>query len=190
MVQSREKSRHVTAKTTADFGLAALIGGLVVTAVASQSAPPEPTIPGVPVTWEDREMAEFEVPLARPEYSPKHVGSDYYYRLPVRPVYKSYPIYHPDREPAGYLEELRIKEPEVAFDEAKVNRTEEEWIQAGSLVFDAPLDYDPPFISFEDARDRSWYKSNNVLVTGDGVMPTLRMFRSEMRTAPQDVDNS
>jgi len=164
----------VTAKTTAAFGLAALIGGLVVTAVASQSAPPEPKIPGVPVTWEDREMAEFEVPLARPEYSPKHVGSDYYYRLPVRPVYKSYPIYHPDREPAGYLEDLRIKEPEIAFDEAKVNRTEEEWIHAGSLVFDAPLDYDPPFISFEDARDRSWYKSNNVLVTGEGVMPFAR----------------
>ena len=32
--------------------------------------------------------------------------------LPVRPVYRSYPIYHPDREPAGYQQWLRDREPE------------------------------------------------------------------------------
>jgi hypothetical protein len=44
----------------------------------------------------------------------------------------------------------------------KVNRTGEEWI-SGSLVLDAPLDYNPPFISFEDcSRTDPGYKSNNV----------------------------
>ena len=163
--------RIVATRTPA---LTAIIGVLVAAGVASFQVSPEPTIPGVPVTWDDREMGQFEVPLARAEYSPKHVPSDYYYRLPVRPVYTSYPIYHPDREPAGYLQELRTKEPEIAFDEAKVNRTEEEWIAAGSLVFDAPLDYDPPFISFDDVRDPSWYKNNQVLLTRDGMMPFAR----------------
>ena len=156
------------------LALTVMIGVLVATGLASFQSSLEPKIPGVPLTWDDREMAAFEVPLARPEYSPRHVSSDYYYRLPVRPLYRSYPIYHPDREPAGYLEDLKSKEPEIAFDEGKANRTEEEWIQAGSLVFDAPLDYDPPFISFEDARDRSWYKTNDVLLTREGVMPFAR----------------
>jgi hypothetical protein len=59
--------------------------------------------PAVPRTWEDQAMAALEVPLANPIGSPKHVPTDYYYRIPVRPIYKSYPVYAPRHEPPGYM---------------------------------------------------------------------------------------
>src|SRR5262245_15448670 len=43
-----------------------------------------------PKVWDDREMADLELPLADPAASPKQVSADYYYRIPVRPIYKSY----------------------------------------------------------------------------------------------------
>src|SRR5687767_4425563 len=69
--------------------------------------------PQVPRTWDDAAVASLEVPLANPACSPVHVSSDNYYRLPVRPVYKSYPIYAPGKEPSGYIEWLQQQEPEI-----------------------------------------------------------------------------
>ena len=53
--------------------------------------------PDIPRTWVDAAMAELEVPLADPVGSPKHISADYYYRLPVLRIYKSYPIYAPGK---------------------------------------------------------------------------------------------
>src|SRR3954447_5740176 len=55
--------------------------------------------PQIPKTWEDAEINSVEIPLSHPEHSPKHAPADFYYRMPVRPIYQSYPVYHPDREP-------------------------------------------------------------------------------------------
>ena len=68
----------------------------------------------VPRTFDPQGMATFELPLAVPEFSPVHVSEDYYYSLPVRPIYRSYPVYHPEYEPAGYREMLLAAEPEIA----------------------------------------------------------------------------
>jgi len=43
--------------------------------------------PEVPLTWDDAAMATLEVPLADPRGSPKHVPAEYYYKIPVRPIY-------------------------------------------------------------------------------------------------------
>ena len=51
--------------------------------------------PQIPKTWDDAEIARHEIPLADPIGSPKHVSSDYYYRMPVRPIFKGYPVYGP-----------------------------------------------------------------------------------------------
>src|SRR5205814_1957188 len=96
----------------------------------------------IPRTWEGEAVAALEMPLADPRYSPIHVSSEYYYRIPVRPVYKSYPIYPPGKEPPGYLDWLKKQEPEIVFDVAKL-KTESDWIRAGELVFDAPIIYVP-----------------------------------------------
>jgi hypothetical protein len=58
----------------------------------SAKTPSSPAFsPTIPKTWDDQAMATLEVPLANPIGSPKHVAADYYYRIPVRPIYRSYP---------------------------------------------------------------------------------------------------
>jgi hypothetical protein len=36
--------------------------------------------------WDDAAMAHLELPLLRPEHSLRLISSEYYYRIPVRPV--------------------------------------------------------------------------------------------------------
>src|SRR5512134_3187838 len=81
----------------------------------------------VPRTWDDDALKELEVPLADPAASPRHVPASYYYRMPVRAIYRSYPVYHPDRQPGGYWDELLEKEPEITFDAARLT-TKQDWI--------------------------------------------------------------
>jgi mono/diheme cytochrome c family protein len=127
--------------------------------------------PPIPKTWDDDAVAALEVPLANAAYSPVHVRSDVYYQLPVRPVYKSYPIYAPDREPAGYIEWLRQQEPEIVFN-ASTLTTESDWIRAGELVFDAPIRSAP--LSSRSVRDPDVYAKTKMPLTRDGVMPCQR----------------
>jgi hypothetical protein len=96
----------------------------------------------VPRTWDDAAMATLEVPLAEARYSPVHVTSEYYYRIPVRPIYRTYPRYRPGNEPAGYMKWLRDREPEIVFDVSRL-KTEQDWVRAGELVFHYPVDLSP-----------------------------------------------
>ncbi len=128
----------------------------------------------IPRTWDDAEVKTFELPLASAAHSPQHVSSDYYYRLPVRRIYRSYPVYHPSREPKGYLASLRAREPEIVFDEAPDERSDAEWQAHGEFVFDAPISYNGPIVSWDDVRSDGWYRDLNVPLTPDGVMPYAR----------------
>ena len=58
--------------------------------------------PTIPLVWEDAEMGALQLPLIDSTVSPKQVSSDYYYRIPVRTIYKNYPVYALGKEPAGY----------------------------------------------------------------------------------------
>ena len=98
--------------------------------------------PAIPRAWDDKEVAAFETPLAQRDRSPRYMTAEEYYRLAVRPIYRSYPVYAPGREPAGYIESLKQKEPEIIFDASRL-RTKEEWIQAGKLVFEAETLFSP-----------------------------------------------
>jgi cytochrome c553 len=91
--------------------------------------------PDIPRTWDDREVAAFQLPLAQRDRSPSYMNSQDYYKLKARPIYRTYPVYAAGREPAGYFESLLQKEPEVVFDASKL-RTKEDWIRAGQLVFE------------------------------------------------------
>ena len=99
--------------------------------------------PTIPRAWDDIETTSFEVPLAYPERSPRYPSAKAYYEMPIRPVYRTYPFYTPNREPAGYWESLQQKEPEILFDPAKLI-TKEDWIRAGERVFDQPIVIIPP----------------------------------------------
>ena len=136
--------------------------------------------PNIPKTWDDAAMATLEVPLANPIGSPKHVSADYYYRIPVRPIYKSYPIYAPGHEPPGYMEWLKQQKPQIVWGvdsktgvkHAPPLKTKADWIKAGEMVFDAPVG-SPGSVLEGDVRNRAWYHHAGVPVNRDGVNPFL-----------------
>jgi hypothetical protein len=90
----------------------------------------------IPRVWDDTAIASTTLPLADPAATPVQISSKYYYGIPVRPVYKSYPVYRPDREPAGYINWLKQQDPQSVFDAAKL-KSQADWIRAGELVFDS-----------------------------------------------------
>lgn len=94
--------------------------------------------PQIPKTWDEEALNEFELPLAGLGHSPAHVSSDYYYRIPVTAIPRTYPVYSPDREPPGYLAWLKQQEPQSAVEFENL-RTKDDWIRAGELVFNAPF---------------------------------------------------
>ena len=127
-------------------------------------------------------MAELEIPLANSSASPKQVPADFYYRIPVRPIHASYPVYHPDREPPGYFDQLRAKEPIVLWDDKGVRpalTTEADWIAAGKLVFDSPIDSGSGRIAVSmstnlPVRDPRWYRDVSAPLTPEGILPFYR----------------
>src|SRR5262245_12362742 len=132
--------------------------------------------PDVPRTWDDEAIATLEVPLADPVGSPKHVSAEYYYAIPVAPIFKSYPVYAPGHEPPGYMDRLREQDPVVVWDDAGHAPTlasEADWIAAGEIVFDAPTTYDS-IVTAANVADPAWYTRFETPVAGDGTVPFFR----------------
>jgi hypothetical protein len=134
--------------------------------------------PTIPKVWDDAIIALLELPSVEPAYSPKQITAEYYYQIPVRSIYRSYPVYHPDREPPGYLDALLQKEPQIVWDDRDHRpdlQTESDWVKAGEVVFDAPTRYDPRTISSAGqklfVRDPAWYERTGTPVTREGVLP-------------------
>jgi hypothetical protein len=141
-----------------------------------------PFQPNVPQTWDDAALAETELPLAKP-VKRQHVPSEYYYRIPVRPIYKTYPVYHPDKEPAGYFDQLRRAQPQLLWDDKGTRpklETREDWVRAGELVFDAGIIFTTNTMLGPSAgpallvRDRAWHEQTAAPVTPEGILPFVR----------------
>jgi len=92
--------------------------------------------------------------------------------MQVRPIYQSYPVYAPNREPAGYFEGLLQREPEIVFDPAKL-KTTADWVRAGEMVFDAPTSYDVIY-STEQVRAANWFQRTGTKVLSNGTVPYFR----------------
>jgi hypothetical protein len=152
---------------------ACIVAGCALGAVAT--APERMPSRTVPRTWEDEAIARLEVPLATPIGSPKHVTSDYYYKIPVAPIYRSYPVYRPGREVADYFAWLGQQEPEILWDDT-VHRprleTDADWIRAGELVFDTGVS--AATMSVNEIRDPKWYAATGFPLTKDGSVPVVR----------------
>jgi len=130
----------------------------------------------IPRTWDDAAIAAHEVPLAIRPASPKHVSSDYYYRIPVRPIYKSYPVYAFGHEPPGYFESLKQQDPVVLWDDqghAPPLDSQNDWMRAGELVFDAPIAMDSTVL-VEDVRNEAWLAKTGAPLATNGTLPWLQ----------------
>jgi len=154
-----------------------LLTGICVPLAVSRAQKPDPASSRVvPSTWDEEALRSVALPLASTGAPPEHISRDYYYRMPVRPIYKSYPIYAPGREPAGYFDHLTQLEPAIAFDPATL-KTEADWTAAGELAFDAPIAYDADpiaLVKLSAVRNSTWYRRVGVPLTNDGVMPYAR----------------
>jgi hypothetical protein len=119
--------------------------------------------PEIPRAWDDKAVEGLELPLAQRDRSPRYMSADEYYKLKVRPIYRSYPAYAKGQEPLGYLEWLKQREPEIIFDASKL-RTREDWVAAGKLVFESETKFFPAREQ-PAAADIAWP------VGKDGVLP-------------------
>jgi hypothetical protein len=148
----------------------AAVSGLIHGGIAQETA--HALMPAHLRVWEDEAMQDLELPRVDPSASPKHISADYYYSIPVRPIYKSYPVYVLGREPAGYSEWLKQQEPETVFDASRL-KTEADWIEAGEIVFEAPIFYDA-VVRASDVKDPLWYENMAVQAARDGTLPYFR----------------
>jgi hypothetical protein len=156
-VESTEGEGLVPTKTN-------LIGCVILAAAASCVA--QDFHPDIPKAWDDKAVEGFELPLAQRDRSPRYMTADEYYKLKVRPIYRSYPAYAKGREPEGYLESLKQKEPEIVFDASKLH-TKEDWIQAGKLVFESDILFRPAPAAQPSASDTPWP------VSSEGILPSF-----------------
>jgi hypothetical protein len=90
--------------------------------------------PSVPKTWDDVALSDWATPVAGLGVRPGHFSEREYYAVSGDNL-RTYPVYHPDREPPGYWEWLKRLKPEPLVDVSKI-RTQAEWIRAGKRVWE------------------------------------------------------
>ena len=149
-------------RTTANFAAGAILA--IAGTATAQTFPPD-----IPRAWDDKEVAHLELPLVQRDRSPRYLSADKYYAQKVRTIYRSYPVYAPGRAPAGYLESLKQKEPEIIVFDSSQLRTKEDWIRAGEAVFN-----DSPFPFPVGPKGFQGTPGITFPVTREGIIPVDR----------------
>jgi len=129
----------------------------------------------VPVTWDEAALANWATPVAGLNQRPTHMSAKDYYAWPIDNL-RTYPVYYPGREPAGYWEMLERVGPKPLIEPERL-KTEADWIEAGRRVFDEldhiPLrTFDPKFITA--ARSRETFDSAKIEPLPDGTIFGMR----------------
>lgn len=145
--------------------MASLIGFAILTLAGSSTA--QEFHPDIPRVWDGSAVKNVELPLAQRDRSPGYITAEEYYKLKVRPIYRSYPIYVQGKEPPGYIEWLKQREPEVIFDPSKLH-TKGDWIGAGHIVFETGAVYEPARLSPGGQKVRPGFAK---FVSKEGILP-------------------
>jgi hypothetical protein len=98
--------------------------------ISAQASPPIV----VPKAWSTHELADWATPLVGLGARPGFYSEEEFNEIPTQVLYRTYPAYHPDREPAGYWEWLQKQEPKPLLD-ASTLHTKQDWLNAGQVVF-------------------------------------------------------
>src|SRR5262249_49368750 len=122
-----------------------------------------------PKTWNDEALSDWATSLAGLNQRPTHMPEGEYYGLPVENL-RTYPVYYPGGEPAGYWEMLQRVGPKPLIEPERL-KTEADWIEAGRRVFDEldhiPLrTFDPMFIAA--VRDAKTFEAAQARPLPDG----------------------
>jgi hypothetical protein len=151
--------------------LAASIG-LAATFVTAQT-PAGSWRPQIPRVWDEAALADWATPLAGLNVRPAHMSAREYYAIPEENL-KSYPVYMPGREPAGYWEQIQRLGPRPLVEPATL-KTEADWVAAGERVFMdsvALRTFDPAIIAM--ARSKQALEERRAGPLPDGTISNLR----------------
>ena len=124
-----------------------------------------------PKTWDEAALAEWATPVAGLNVRPGHLSEKDYYALPVENL-RTYPVYYPGREPAGYWEMVQQLGPQPLIEPARL-KTAADWVEAGRRVFDE-LDH-IPLRTFNSkliaaARDLATFEATGAKPLPDGTV--------------------
>jgi len=86
-----------------------------------------------PRVWTDRDLLDWATPVAGLNVRPGHFSEKEYYSAPVGEFVRTYSVYFPGREPAGYWDMLRNAKPELLITPGA--RTMADWVKEGNRVF-------------------------------------------------------
>jgi hypothetical protein len=128
----------------------------------------------IPKTWDMKRLHSMHLPLPDTSIKKNPVSEEYYYQLPERVAYKTYPFYMPGNEPKGYYEWLGKQEPEIIFNPADL-KTDSDWIKAGEIIYDLPILYqvmDSAFQASLPDLEKHWRKGG-FPITPEGALPFL-----------------
>jgi hypothetical protein len=136
----------------------------------TQDSPVQP-----PRFWNDRELSDWGLPVAGLNVRPGHFSEKEYYAAPDAEWVRTYPVYFPGREPAGYRDSIRQKKAEPLITPGA--RTIAGWISVGRQVFqemDVPLfrSTDPQLIA--TVRSAEAYAKRGGHPQKDGTVFGLR----------------
>src|SRR3954463_13783408 len=106
----------------------------VLTSTVSAQQKGQPFRPVIPKTWDEKALADWATPVAGLNVRPGHFSEEEYYRAPIDNL-RTYPVYYPGREPAGYWEMLQKVGPKLLI-EPETFKTDADWIRAGKRVFE------------------------------------------------------
>ena len=112
----------------------------------------------IPRTWDEKALLNWATPVAGLNVRPHHLSEKEYYATPADNL-RTYPVYFPDREPAGYWEKLQKLGPQPLIEPAKL-KTEADWTAAGKRVFD---ELDAPTTRHWDRETIALFRSKAAL---------------------------
>ena len=91
----------------------------------------------IPKAWNEDAISSLDLPRADHQLQVEHVSAEYYYQLPIRKFYKSYPVYHPSKEPKpdgkDYLTWLKNQPPQVILHDFSQLKTQADWATKGRI---------------------------------------------------------
>lgn len=150
-------------------------------AAPASEAPEPPAEPAVvvPRLWAAKELEHWATPVAGLGVPPTLISEEQYYALPIDNL-RSYPVYHPSREPPGYREGLLKRGPQPLIEPDKL-KTMADWIEAGRIVFESletpqSRTDDPVVIAhFTDPKAIDKYRdATHDVMDADGVLLDYR----------------
>src|SRR5580704_11139222 len=109
-----------------------------------------------PRIWNDRDLLDWATPVAGLNVRPGHFSEKEYYSAPVGEFVRTYPVYFPGREPAGYWDMLRNAKPEPLIKPGA--RTMADWVKDGKRVFQ---ELDIPYLRSFDPKLAEIVRSAN-----------------------------